>query len=363
MTDKSLSNTENQLNVLKESIFNEFSALKNDNNILKDMLVQGVNLILNENKRPPDPILNVKNIINNLIELVNCECSKNAKEILRKNLCQVEIEIFSFCNRQCWFCPNSFIDRHSKNQLMDEDLYLKILSELREINYSNRISYSRYNEPLAHKEIFLKRLRQAKEYCPKSIRHTNTNGDYLTREYFDELAEAGLNSMEIQCYLDEKEIFTPELIIDKIAKLANKFGFKYKVLASVPNEVVITEFDYDKMHVKVASQNFKQRGNTRGDSLKNIRPYNRNEICMIPLKHVYIDYNGSYMLCCNLRSDNPSHKDFILGNANEMSLSDVFMSDKIIEYRKNLNVRGAKIPPCNTCNFLIQDNEILLGRN
>ena len=29
------------------------------------------------------------------------------------NIRLVEIEIFSFCNRKCLFCPNSFIDRHS----------------------------------------------------------------------------------------------------------------------------------------------------------------------------------------------------------------------------------------------------------
>lgn len=46
-----------------------------------------------------------------------------------KYIRMVEIEIFSFCNRKCWFCPNSFIDRNSTNILMQEELYLKILNE------------------------------------------------------------------------------------------------------------------------------------------------------------------------------------------------------------------------------------------
>ena len=65
----------------------------------------------------------------------------------------VEIEVFSFCNRRCWFCPNSTIDRHSSNIFMDENLYHSILSDLNKIKYKGIISYSRYNEPLADRII------------------------------------------------------------------------------------------------------------------------------------------------------------------------------------------------------------------
>lgn len=47
----------------------------------------------------------------------------------------VEIETFSFCNRQCWFCPNSIIDRHTDNIEMQENLYLHILEELAQIKW------------------------------------------------------------------------------------------------------------------------------------------------------------------------------------------------------------------------------------
>lgn len=116
----------------------------------------------------------------------------------------VEIEIFSFCNRKCWFCPNSFIDRNSTNILMQEELYLKILNELKSINYNNMISYSRYNEPTSNRKIFIKRLKQAKTIIPNATLHTNTNGDFLSRDYLDELYEAGLKSMNIQSYLNKK---------------------------------------------------------------------------------------------------------------------------------------------------------------
>ncbi|MDR2526768.1 MAG: radical SAM protein, partial [Rickettsiales bacterium] len=135
-----------------------------------------------------------------------------------KKLNLVEIEVFSFCNRQCWFCPNSFIDRHSKNVLMDENIYMGILDDLKSIEYRGMITYSRYNEPLSHKQIIIDRLKQARKYCPNALLHTNTNGDYLDREFLDDLYDAGLRSISIQIYLKEKEQFDVEQIKNRMSQ-------------------------------------------------------------------------------------------------------------------------------------------------
>src|SRR5262249_55506305 len=60
---------------------------------------------------------------------------EEAKALFASSVRQVEIEVFTYCNRTCWFCPNSKIDRRSANTCMDEALYLRILSDLAEINY------------------------------------------------------------------------------------------------------------------------------------------------------------------------------------------------------------------------------------
>jgi MoaA/NifB/PqqE/SkfB family radical SAM enzyme len=78
-----------------------------------------------------------------------------------KNVRLIEIEIHSYCNRTCWFCPNSFLDRKHKIE-MKEWVYLKILQELKDMKYKEVISFSRYNEPLSDMNLFVKRLKQAK---------------------------------------------------------------------------------------------------------------------------------------------------------------------------------------------------------
>ena len=97
------------------------------------------------------------------------------KELFKKQLRLIEIEIFSYCNRKCWFCPNSFIDRISDNKIMAEETYLDLLSQLQQIDYSGELTYSRYNEPTAKKDLFLKRVAQARKMLPNVILRTNTN--------------------------------------------------------------------------------------------------------------------------------------------------------------------------------------------
>jgi len=299
-----------------------------------------------------------KDTVNSLTELLSNNKASNKREIVRKNLKQIEIEIFSYCNRRCWFCPNKEIDRHSGNHFMPEDMYLKIMSELREINYSGTITYSRYNEPLADK-IILERIRQAREYCPNAFIRTNTNGDYLTRDYLDALAAAGMDEMEIQCYFGENEELNRDRFEERLQKTIHKLDIKgYDIIQCNEEDRIVADFHYQGTHLSFFSLNMKRLANNRGETLDNTRVYSRTENCLIPFKQLYVDYNGSYMLCCNVRSDVEAHKDFILGNADEDSIYDVFTSKKIIEFRKNLGTYGNLIPPCSSCSFVIMDDDM-----
>jgi len=261
-----------------------------------------------------------------------------------------EIEIFSYCNRQCWFCPNSIIDRHSENIYMPEILYLNILTQLASINKNIKISYSRYNEPLSDKNLFLKRLKQAREILPEATLQTNTNGDYLNREYLDELCNAGLNSLKIQSYLTIDECFDIEKIKNRISQISNKLGFKYIEEINQPDYYSVV-LPHKSMNIRLYARDFRINGCTRGNSINTIERRNRNKPCLMPLKEIYIDYNGSVMPCCNFRSDIKEHKKFIMGNVNENTIAEIFCNDKYIWLREHLCKNNIDIEPCNECNF------------
>lgn len=129
------------------------------------------------------------------------------KRILKQNVRLVEIEIASFCNRKCWFCPNSFIDRKSQSVELPESVYLKLIDNLAEVDYSGLLDFHRFNEPLANKDLILKRVRQARIALPHAQLGIFTNGDYSDREYLDALREAGITLMRMSYYFDKNAEF------------------------------------------------------------------------------------------------------------------------------------------------------------
>ena len=274
------------------------------------------------------------------------------KKLFRNSIITVEIEIFSYCNRKCWFCPNSSIDRHSTNHFMPEELYLKVLKELQSIGYSQNISYSRYNEPLADK-IFLTRLEQAHYFLPNARLHTNTNGDFLTQEYLEELYEAGLRSLNVQIYLTQNDIFSDQLIEGKINALSKKLNLPYEKTIYIPNEWYEINFSYKDMQIRSYARNFHINSCDRG-GLLNLKEQRhvRTSPCESPFLYFYIDYNGNVMPCCNLRSDSEAHQPYILGSISNSTLFEIYASKKASSFRKNLYHISEKNGVCLTCDFV-----------
>jgi len=148
---------------------------------------------------------------------------EEALSLFKNSIFMVEVEVFSYCNRRCWFCPNSKIDRHSENHFMKPEIYSAIIDGLAEIGYHRTVSYSRYNEPLADR-IILERLREAHQKLPAATLHFNTNGDYLTKEYLDDLYEAGLRSMNIQIYLQNDEHYSDARVQQRADQILEKLA-------------------------------------------------------------------------------------------------------------------------------------------
>lgn len=187
------------------------------------------------------------------------------RKLFRKYLCYVEVELFSFCNRRCWFCPNSRIDRLGRNHFLPEKTYLSLLEQLAKLKFSGQISFSRYNEPLADR-IIMERLEQARAILPGVRLHSNTNGDYLNAEYLEQLKARGLNSLCIQNYqVDGRN--RPELFADMEAILQRLNIPPDKVARKT--ELTWLECVYQEQNfiLMVRSRNFHKDGNSRGGAL------------------------------------------------------------------------------------------------
>lgn len=266
----------------------------------------------------------------------------------KKDLKFIEIELFSYCNRTCWFCPNSFIDRRTNNIEMPENTYINIINQLKDIEFSGEISYSRYNEPLSQKDLFLKRLRQARENLPNAILRTNTNGDYINKEYIEQLYTAGLNHLFIQQYSLDK-IFNHKLLHQKIIEKLNKLNLPYELIEETSDYKIEYKIFYKDMRIQIRSRNFNLDGSSRGNTIDLSKDYIRTKKCEQPFNNMYIDYNGNIMVCCALRSDIKDHNDGIMGNVNENNLWDIFYNEKYNPWRNHHLTDGPKEGVCKTC--------------
>jgi hypothetical protein len=275
-----------------------------------------------------------------------------AMDLFCRSVRMVEIEVFSYCTRRCWFCPNSVVDRQSATEYLPEALYLRILGQLSEVGYHGMISYSRYNEPLADR-IILRRLEQARAVLPEALLHTNTNGDYLTADYLDDLASAGLRSLNIQIYLGNDERYDHERMRTKLRQTIDKLGLAAVFVIDDPGNWLEATSDHRGIRMRLYARNFDVNGCNRGESVPIAISTRRTSPCLSPFHHVYIDYNGKMMPCCNLRSDLPAHRDAIVADLNEVpDLFLVYASETMAAWRRALIGFGPKSGHCSTCSFV-----------
>ena len=282
----------------------------------------------------------------------------NNKKIFKKRLQLIEIETFSYCNRKCWFCPNSFIDRHSTNQIMPEETYLNLLSQLKEINFSGELTFSRYNEPLSKRELFIKRVKQARSMLPKATLRTNTNGDYVTRDYIEELCDIGFNQLWIQQYLGNNEKYNHAKMKERAEKKITKLNLPATIITDIPGCKIEYDMSHRGMTIHIRSRNFDLDGSSRGDSVEIAEDYTRTERCKQPFNNMYIDFNGAVMVCCALRSDVPGQESGIMGHISDGKLWDIYANEKYKPWRQHHEKDGPKEGFCKSCRDNIQPRNI-----
>jgi hypothetical protein len=271
-----------------------------------------------------------------------------AKALFKHSVEQVEIEVFSYCNRACWFCPNAVIDRRSANHFMPEELYLRIIGELAEISYDGVVTYSRYNEPLSDR-VILTRIRQAREALPHATLMTYSNGDYLSRDYLDELRDAGLNALHIMTYLGNNERFSDTRALSVMTRRIAELGLRAEFVAAEQGVRYAAELRYEGMEVKIAACDFARVGYDRGGQVA-IDDYRRTSWCPIVFKHFYVDWNGKVTPCCNIRSDVPEHEAHVVDDLSRgHSIFEAYASSELVAWRRGLFAYGPKEKPCGGC--------------
>ncbi len=228
----------------------------------------------------------------------------------------VEIETDWRCNRHCWYCP-----RPNHGTAMTEELFRKIILDLKAWGFKGRVSLHGYNEPLLDLRLceFIKFI---KVNLPKSPVVIYSNGDLLTKEMMSQLAAAGMDKIMVSIHqpTSDEELF-------RLTQIAGEY----------PN---IQLMDFRDGYRKFALWN---RGmETLANKIGRTKKYSRCYFVYI----CAVSSNGRVVLCCQDGS-----QDNVMGNLNIDSIKDIWESSEFKNVRRQISQGRFTLPVCKSCGY------------
>lgn len=274
------------------------------------------------------------------------------RDLFVRSVRMVEVEVHSHCNRRCWFCPNSVIDRRSMTEYLAEAIYLRLIEDLRACDRKDMvISFSRYSEPFSD-DVFYARLAQARKALPNVLLHTNTNGDYLTDTTLARARDAGLDRLHIQLYLAEDQRCDEPTVRALAEPVRQRLGGVRFRPARFRSGWIGWTGEFRGMSIRMYARDFRADGVNRCDLAIRGTTVRRSP-CLRPFAEVYVDYNAAVVPCCNLRSDFAPHLPAVWGwlDASPGSVFRVFSGAGAAAWRRAMIAFDPKAAPCEDCAF------------
>lgn len=262
--------------------------------------------------------------------LVTGKSRKKSEKLIndkKKLFTNIEIETINRCNGECSFCP---INRYSDPRMykkMSQELYEKIIFQLKELNYSGSLGLYSNNEPLLDKRLeeFLK---IARENLPKAKLYIFTNGKLLTEERTEELMKY-LDKMVIDNYNDDLEL------IPSVRKV-------YEYIQDKPYK------DRIKIFLRKENEILLNRGGESDNRSKAQRSLKSS--CVYLYEQMIVRPDGKVSLCCN-----DAFGKVTMGDLQKDTINDVWNGLKYRNYRDMmLNGRGFHTM-CRGCDSIITD--------
>ena len=244
-------------------------------------------------------------------------------------LTTVEINPTELCNRTCSFCPRSNPAIYpNRNLHMTTETAEKLVASLNDSKYDGEIHITGFGEPMLNPNI-LKIIK----IC--SIFHTQliTNGDRLMEDNpsVEDLAEAGLQTLIVDCYDGDKQV-------QAVSK---------RLQSSTINARVRDH--YDDGSNRYTEYNYTNRGGMMYETRAPNKP------CHLPAYKAFVDFNGAVRLCCNDWQRNHN-----FGNIQTQSFTSIWNSTKMSRVRHLVNTSNRRlVNPCKNCDI----NGTLLGKD
>ncbi len=259
----------------------------------------------------------------------------------------IHIETRTKCSGGCEFCLASYKTDPRTDGSMQEETVEKIINELSEVNYNNRLSFYNNNEPFLDKRIY-SFIQIARNKLPKAFLELKTNGKGLKIENIERIFNSGLDFLYINDYVNE-ENFKKNLHSKNILKIIEQLK-KMRRFKGKNNE----KNKFERIDIGLRFEGAVM--NTRAGTAPNRQAdYNSNEkiykskdwICFRPSEMMTINKEGYIGACSEdlLFSEK-------MGNINKNNIINIWNSEKFKNTRKELlNGNRQCMSTCKKCDY------------
>jgi len=226
---------------------------------------------------------------------------------------------------------------------MSETLVDKIVKELADLDYSNRLSFYNNNEPFLDKRIF-DFISLARRALPKAYLELKTNGINLTLDSILDIFNSGLDMLYINDYSDKNVHRKNIEDIRQALSSIRRFGINGG--NSQSPRIAIELRDIGEV--------LGSRAGKSPNKKESVNPY-KSKICLRPCEMMAIDPNGDVSVCsedydCSIK----------MGNITQTTLHQVWSSEGWTAIRNRLlNGERSCTTSCSKCDYRGHSMELL----
>ncbi|HEY9715620.1 MAG TPA: radical SAM/SPASM domain-containing protein [Chroococcales cyanobacterium] len=243
----------------------------------------------------------------------------------------VLIETRNVCTRKCWFCKFGQERQDEEIREMDWNTIERLVFNLRDLDFSGRISWFWINEPLLDKRIY-DITKFTREHCPRAFMSLITNGDLLNEKVVHNLFESGLDGLRVSIY-DDKTFSRMEAL-------------------PAHDRVVMLDMRSPIPMLENRAGNVQQHGHLFERAQRALQ----KSSCSRPFEQLVIDTQGQVVLCCS-----DMYSDVVMGDAKKDRLEDIWYNEKFEHYRNSLLSTGRNgLNLCDGCSYSGRSHPVYL---
>ncbi len=275
----------------------------------------------------------------------------------------LEVELGTYCNRVCAWCPNGWHDRGQERRSMAPSVWRGLLEDLGAWRYRGLFAFHNYNEPMAD-EGFFTRLAEARAALPLATLDLHTNGDFLTPTTLEALRVGGLNLLQVTLYpSNAKALAPPEL--GRAERFLGRLGVglehverrasKLAVSAKVGDlQLVVRVPDVQRYHDRAGAVGFEPLATQD----------HRDRPCFLPFTSAAVDVHGALKVCCHIYdTTKPDAAPYVMGQLGEQSFRALWTSARFDAFREKVaKADFERLARCQACGHVQPKVQEQVGR-